>query len=292
MRHSIVTMFVGFAILALLPGCKRKTPDQGASAPDNAPTAAETPSGIEMVLLPAGRFTMGDKNEIDAPPHEVAVSAFYMDRYLVTQQQYRRIRGKSPSRWKGDQNPVEQVCWLDAASFCNARSQQEGLEPCYDLETGQCNFDANGYRLPTEAEWEYACRAGTQTSYFFGNSPSKLSDYAWFDKNSGGHPQPVGLKRPNPWGLYDICGDIWQWCNDFYQVDYYEQSPVQDPRGPETGETRVVRGGSWKFSDDNCRSGYRYNESPGRVDVCFGYDIYGFRCVRKASLIPPERTDH
>jgi formylglycine-generating enzyme required for sulfatase activity len=292
MRHSIVTMFVGFAILALVPGCKRQTPDEGISAPDNTPTAAETPSGIEMVLLPAGRFTMGDKNEIDAPPHEVALSAFHMDKYLVTQEQYRKIIGKSPARWKGDQNPVEQVCWSDAANFCNARSRQEGLEPCYDLETSQCNFDANGYRLPTEAEWEYACRAGTQTSYFFGNSPSKLSDYAWFDKNSGGHPQPVGLKRPNPWGLYDICGDIWQWCNDFYQVDYYEQAPLENPRGPETGDTRVVRGGSWKFSDDNCRSGYRYNESPGRADVCFGYDVYGFRCVRKASPIPPERTDH
>jgi len=279
----MVATIVGCAVLAMLPGCKRQAPDEGPNPPNDAARATATGSGIEMVLLPAGKFTMGDKNEIDAPPHEVAVSAFYMDKYLVTQEQYEGIRGKNPARWKGDKNPVEQVCWWDAIGFCNARSQREGLEPCYDVETGQCNFNASGYRLPTEAEWEYACRAGTQTSYFFGDVPAKLGDYAWFDKNAGGHPQPVGRKRPNPWELYDICGNLWQWCNDFYQVDYYEQAPAKDPRGPEAGETRVVRGGAWKASADNCRSGYRYNENPGRLDVCFGYDVYGFRCVRSAS---------
>jgi len=283
MRYLIIALFVGFGMLAVLPGCKQSTPGEDPNAPNDIPIATETPSRIEMVLLPAGRFTMGDKDEIDAPPHEVAVSAFYMDKYLVTQEHYQNICGNNPSRWNGDRNPVEQVRWSDAVKFCNARSLAEGLEPCYDLETWQCNFDANGYRLPTEAEWEYACRAGTQTIYFFGDNPSKLGDYAWFDKNSGGHPQPVGRKRPNPWGLYDICGDVWQWCNDCYQVDYYEQAPVEDPRGPQAGETRVVRGGAWKFSDENCRSGYRYNENPGYIDVCFGYDIYGFRCVRNAS---------
>ena len=118
------------------------------------------------------------------------------------------------------------------------------------------------------------------TAYFFGDNPSQLADYAWFEKNSGGHPQPVGQKKPNAWGLYDICGNLWQWCNDFYGVDYYQQSPKENPRGPKEGDSRVVRGGAWKFSGDNCRSGYRYNENPGYVDVCFGYDIYGFRCVR------------
>ena len=214
-----------------------------------------------------------------------------MDKHLVTQEQYQNIMGDNPSRWKADKNPVEQVRWSDAVKFCNARSRLEGLQPCYDLETWQCNFEANGYRLPTEAEWEYACRAGTQTTYFFGNDVSKLGDYAWFDKNSGGHPQPVAQKRPNPWGLYDMVGNVWQWCNDFYQVDYYQQSPRENPRGPKEGENKVVRGGAWKFSGDNCRSGYRYNEAPGYVDVCFGYDIYGFRCVRNApvspAIIPP-----
>ena len=125
------------------------------------------------------------------------------------------------------------------------------------------------------------CRAGTATAYFFGDNPSKLGDYAWFDKNAGGHPRPVGQKMPNPWGLYDVCGDLWEWCNDFYKVDYYQESPTSDPTGPSEGETKVVRGGAWRFSAESCRSGYRYNENPGYADVCFGYDIYGFRCVRK-----------
>lgn len=230
---------------------------------------------------------MGDKNEIDAPPHEVAVASFLMDKHLVTQKQFQKVMGSNPSRWKSDKNPVEQVRWSDAVRFCNKRSELEGLQPCYDLQTWKCNFDANGYRLPTEAEWEYACRAGTTTPYFFGDSPAKLGDYAWFEKNSGGHPRPVGQKQPNPWGLFDMAGNLWEWCNDFYKVDYYQESPQQDPRGPNEGPNKVVRGGAWRFSADNCRSGYRYNESPGYADVCFGYDIYGFRCVRKPAGAQP-----
>jgi len=226
---------------------------------------------------------MGDQSEIDAAPHEVVISPFYMDKNLVTQEQYERVTGQNPSRWKNPKNPVEQMRWSDAARYCNARSELEGLTPCYDLQTWECNFEANGYRLPTEAEWEYACRAGTKTAYSFGDSPSKLADYAWFDKNSNGKPQPVGKKPPNPWGLCDMHGNVWEWCNDFYQVDYYQQSPEENPHGPKTGDTKVVRGGAWKFSAESCRSAYRYNENPGYADVCFGYDIYGFRCVRNAS---------
>jgi formylglycine-generating enzyme required for sulfatase activity len=268
--------------LALLQGCERKAPDSSSKRAAKGPGDTATESKIEMIQISGGRFTMGDKDEVDAPPHEVAVSPFYIDKHLVTQEQYQKLMGDNPSRWKGSKNPVEQVRWSDAVKFCNARSRLEGLQPCYDLETWQCNFEANGYRLPTEAEWEYACRAGTQTAYFFANDASKLGDYGWFDKNSGGHPQPVGQKRPNAWGLYDMIGNVWQWCNDFYKVDYYQESPQGDPRGPKEGENKVVRGGAWKFSGDNCRSGYRYNEAPGYVDVCFGYDIYGFRCVRNA----------
>ena len=226
---------------------------------------------------------MGDKDEVDAPPHEVVVSPFLIDQYLVTQEQYQKIMGSNPSRWKGDRNPVEQVRWSDAVRFCNKRSELEGLHPCYDLQTWKCNFDADGYRLPTEAEWEYACRAGTATPYFFGDNSSRLGEFAWFEQNSGGHPRPVGQKKPNPWELYDMCGNLWQWCNDFYQVDYYPGAPRQDPRGPDDGKNKVVRGGAWRFSAGECRPGYRYNESPGYADVCFGYDIYGFRCVKKPS---------
>ena len=269
--------------LALLAGCERsssndaaKTSNATSAAPDARQSASAdakptvTDFQADMVKIAGGQFTMGDKNEVDAPLHQVVVSPFYMDKHLVTQERYQKVMGTNPSRWKGDKNPVEQVRWSDAVRFCNKRSELEGLQPCYDLQTWKCNFDANGYRLPTEAEWEYACRAGTTTAYFFGDNPSKLGDYAWFDKNSGGHPRPVGQKQPNPWGLYDICGNVWEWCNDFYKVDYYQEGP-----------NKVVRGGAWRFSAENCRAGYRYNESPGYADVCFGYDIYGFRCVRK-----------
>jgi formylglycine-generating enzyme required for sulfatase activity len=286
MRHIVTTALL-FSTALVLQGCQRKAPEGSPKATTEESGNATAESKAEMVQLPGGRFIIGDKDEVDAPPHEVIVAPFYMDQHLVTQDQYQRIMGDNPSRWKSDKNPVEQVRWSDAVKFCNARSRAEGLQPCYDLETWQCDFEANGYRLPTEAEWEYACRGGTQTTYFFGNDASKLGDYAWFDKNSGGHPQPTGLKRPNPWGLHDMVGNVWQWCNDFYQVDYYQQSPRENPRGPKEGENKVVRGGAWKFSGENCRSGYRYNEAPGYVDVCFGYDIYGFRCVRNAPAARP-----
>src|SRR4029078_4082832 len=151
-----------------------------------------------------GRFTLGDKEQIDAPPHVVSISGFLMDKNLVTPAQFKRVMCSNPSRWKGEKNPVEQVRWSDAVRFCNKRSELEGLQPCYDLTTCQCNFEANGYRLPPEAEWEFACRAGTTTAYFFGDSPAKLNDYAWFQKNAGGHPRPLGHKQPHPSGLHEL----------------------------------------------------------------------------------------
>ncbi len=299
-RHGLSVVWILCGILTLLPGCERKAAHQPPQTPAAATLAAATPIAAgtpkpdlapapvakdfhtNMVLIPGGRFLMGDKEQIDAPPHEVVISPFQMDRYLVTQELFQKVMGSNPSRWKADRNPVEQVRWSDVAEFCNKRSAMEGLQPCYDLKGWKCNFDANGYRLPTEAEWEYACRAGTTTAYFFGDTPAKLHEYGWFEKNAGGRPRPVGQKQPNPWGLQDMCGNVWEWCNDFYKVDYYAESPRQDPRGPATGETKVVRGGAWRFSAESCRSGYRYNENPGYADVCFGYDIYGFRCVRNA----------
>lgn len=283
--YGVTLVLVGF----VLSGCERQTPareektSSAAPPPNAAAVPAKPEARTDLVLIQGGRFSMGDKDQVDAPVHEVAVSSFYMDRYLVTQEEFQKVMGDNPSRWKGDKNPVEQVRWSDAVKFCNQRSQLEKLQPCYDLKTWKCNFDADGYRLPTEAEWEYACRGGSTTAFFFGDDPAKLGEYAWFEKNSGGRPQPVGQKQPNAWGLYDICGNVWEWCNDFYKVDYYKESPQADPRGPEEGQTKVVRGGAWRFKPEACRAGYRYNENPGYADVCFGYDIYGFRCVRKAS---------
>lgn len=287
-RYAWKFYFLSFAGSLLLNACERTAPDQPANNGTNVArsnVSAPTVSGqadAAMVLIPSGRFRMGDSNEPDAPPHEVSISAFFLDKYLVTQEQFEKLMHENPSRWKGGANPVEQVRWSDAVRYCNKRSQSEGLQPCYDLGSWQCNFEANGYRLPTEAEFEYACRAGSTTAFISGETPVKLGDFAWFDQNSGGHPRPVGLKQPNAWGLFDMCGNLWEWCNDFYLVDFYANSPPQDPRGPQQGKTKVVRGGCWRASADNCRSGYRYNENPGYADVCFGYDIYGFRCARRA----------
>jgi len=146
------------------------------------------------------------------------------------------------------------------------------------LATWQCNFEANGYRLPTEAEWEYACRAGTATAFFFGETPAKLGEYAWFDKNSGAHPHPVAQKLPMP-GALRMAGNVWQWCNDFYKVDTTPRPQRKTPR-PEDRRNQSGRGGAWRSSDQNCRSGYRYNETR-LCRCCFGYDIYGFRCVER-----------
>jgi len=280
-------------LLSLVSACQRTASDKentGSTSPaTNRPpsnSVSSSGSSATMLEIPAGRFMMGDADEVDAAPHEVSVSGFYLDKYLVTQEQFQILMHENPSRWKGGNNPVAQVRWSDAVRFCNKRSEAEGLQPCYDLQTWKCNFEATGYRLPTEAEFEYACRAGTSTAYISGSSPAKLGDFAWFEKNSGGHPHPVGQKRANAWGLYDVCGNLWEWCNDFYQVEYYGSSARQDPRGPLEGKTRVVRGGSWRAPAENCRPGYRYNENPGYADVCFGYDIYGFRCARRMAGKP------
>ena len=150
MKHYIKATFFLLGILILL---------QGSSS--NPPNAIKTKSGVEMMLIPAGWFVMGDKQgEVDEILHKVYIDSFYIDKYPVTQEEYEKVMGENPSRWKGSKNPVEQIRWSDAVKYCNARSRLEGLQPCYDLETWECNFDANGYRLPTEAEWEYACRAG------------------------------------------------------------------------------------------------------------------------------------
>ena len=252
-----------------------------------APQAITTKSGIEMVLVPAGKFRMGSSSgEADeAPIHEVQIDAFLMDCYEITQEQYAKFVAINGSHFKGPKNPVEMISWPEAALFCNMRSCAEGLKPCYDEETGQCNFDADGYRLPSEAEWEYACRAGSDTEYCFGNDGWQLKQYAWFGENAGKRTQPVGQKKPNSWGLYDMHGNVAEWCNDVYEENYYAGSLAKNPRGPSDGKKRVLRGGAWNSTADCCRSAYRVGEDPGFEDACFARDAIGFRCVRKASAV-------
>ena len=247
------------------------------------PQAIKTKTGTEMVLIPPGRFDMGSKEgpSDESPIHKVWVGPFWMDRYEVTQEQFKKFQLPDPSHFKNPKYPCEQINWTDAAQYCNERSRAEGFEPCYNEQTWQCNFKANGYRLPTEAEWEYACRAGTTTKYSFGNDVRKLKGYAWFADNSSGKTHPVGEKKPNPWGLYDMYGNTAEWCNDFYFDSYYKESPEKDPEGPSKGQERVLRGGAWNSRADSCRSSYRASD-PSINDTCLASDAIGFRCVRNA----------
>ena len=200
----------------------------------------------------------------------------------MTQELYEKIIGVNPSKNKGKKNPVERTQWTDAIRFCNECSELEGLTPCYDLDTRECNFNANGYRLPTEAEWEYACRAGSVDKYCFGNDETELPRHAWFKANSQGKPRPSGQKQPNRWGLFEMHGNVWQWCHDWYGETYYEESPAENPHGPATGKLRVLRGGAWDCTAEKLRSAYRHKEFPVYSDACFGADSYGFRRARKA----------
>jgi eukaryotic-like serine/threonine-protein kinase len=283
----------------LIGGCAKheKSSQIGDSAATKTPASIktiQTKTGVEMVLLPAGEFMMGDANGEDdeKPPHRVELSAFYMDTCEVPQQSFQAIMGRNPSKSAGPDKPVEQVRWSDAAQYCNMRSAREGLKPCYDLKTLACDFTADGYRLPTEAEWEYACRAGTTARWSFGDDPGELAKYGWFKANAGKTTHPVKQKLPNAWSLYDMNGNVAEWCNDFYAESYETGGPAKDPRGPAAGKTRVLRGGSWGTDEESCRASARHNEPPGFADVCFGYDRYGFRCVRRASPPLPPGDDH
>ena len=249
------------------------------------PKSIKTESGLEMVLIPGGRVTRAaPKGQANAKPLKVSVDSFYMDKYLVTQRQFQIVMGTNPSRWHQDNNPVERVTWADAAKYCNKRSLQEGLQPAYNETTWECNFEATGYRLPTEAEWEYAACGGKETLYFFGDDPKKLKFFAWTKENSGGKTKPVGQKPPNPFGLYDIYGNVWEWCNDFYEENYYQSSPEKNPIGPKTGKEKVVRGGCWSSNPQECTSAFRNKAIPAYVDICTAsYDIYGFRVVKRAN---------
>jgi formylglycine-generating enzyme required for sulfatase activity len=289
-NYLITRILFLFLIIFILFGVSCEKTDRTRAAA-KTPTVIKTKTGIEMVSIPAGWFEMGSRRgeANESPVHRIWVDAFLMDRYEVTQEQYGELVLGNPSHFKGAKNPMEQMSWADAALYCNARSRAEGLEPCYDEESGECDFSANGYRLPTEAEWEYACRAGTDTEHFFGLEQRRLKDHAWYADNSLEKTHPVGQKKPNPWGLYDMYGNVAEWCNDIYDESYYENSRQKDPRGPTEGKKYVLRGGAWSSSADKCRSSYRVGEDPGFQDACFARDDIGFRCVRSAPQNIPAR---
>jgi formylglycine-generating enzyme required for sulfatase activity len=236
------------------------------SAPTTLPKEIENSIGMKFILIPAGEFLMGSENgdEDEKPIRKVQISKpFYLGKYPVTQGQWQQVMGNNLSRFEGDlSRPVEQVSWEDGQQFLCKLSEREGGKP---------------YRLPTEAEWEYACRAESREAYCFGEDVSQLKEYGWYSENAGGTTHPVGQLKPNAWGLYDVHGNVWEWVQDWYARDYYKQrpNPDRDLQGLDVGKYRVVRGGSWSAQPQNARASSRLWFEPG-----LRYGRVSFRCAQ------------
>jgi len=223
------------------------------------------PTGIKFVLIPESEFIMGspseekDRSDCESPLHRVKIKdPFYLGKTPVTQKQWKKIMGTGPSKFKDENRPVETVSWEEIQEFIQKLNTRENTDK---------------YRLPSEAEWEYACRAGTQSRYFFGDDESKLGDYAWYVRNAGRKTHPVGKKKPNPWGLYDMHGNVWEWVQDRWH-DNYNGSP-SDGSVWEDGNSsnRVSRGGSWYCYEDSCRSAARFSRDPEKRLANLGFRL-------------------
>jgi len=248
--------------------------------------------GYAMVSVPGGSFQMGNPDnysDSERPVHTVTLSAFSIGKYEVTQAQYQTVTGNNPSNFSGSNLPVERVTWFDAVEFCNKLSQREGLQAVYTISgrrpsTGypitsaivMANWSKNGYRLPTEAQWEYAAKGGNESpeNYTYAGS-NDVNGVAWYSGNSDSKTHEVGTKAPNGLGLYDMSGNVWEWCWDWY--DSYSSEAQTDPDGVYSGAYRVRRGGGWTISAELVRSAYRGNRDPSGRD-----DYIGFRLVRPA----------
>lgn len=236
--------------------------------PGNYETFTSPSTGMEFILIPAGEFNMGSPSEekgrfdSESPVHKVTINtSFYLGKSAVTQKQWKIVMDNNPSHFKGENRPVEMVSWKDAQEFITKLNEKEGNDK---------------YRLPSEAEWEYACRAGTQTRYFFGDDESKLNEYAWYAGNSGGETHSIGQKKPNSWGFYDMHGNVWEWVQDEWHENY--NGAPSDGITWEEGSTldRVSRGGSWYCNTEFCRSASRF-----RREAESSLGNLGFRLLRE-----------
>ena len=217
-----------------------------------------------MVYVTGGTFQMGSNSESDEKPiHTVTISGFFMDKTEVTQAEYRKVMGKNLSKFSGcDDCPVERVSWHDANEYAKKV----------------------GKRLPTEAEWEYAARGGNKSKGYKYAGSKSIGSVAWYSSNSGSKTHSVGQKQPNELGIYDMSGNVWEWCSDRYSDSYYRTSPKNDPQGPNSGSRRVLRGGSWNNNDNNCRVANRNRNNPDNRN-----NNNGFRCVSSAQYYLPAK---
>jgi sulfatase modifying factor 1 len=292
-RREFLKMVGATASAAALGAC---TPTSTEVAPTATPVPTQKeiePILPEMVLVEAGSFQMGstDGNADEQPVHTTHITRpFYIAKYAVTFEEYDRfcddtIGIKKPDdggRGRGNL-PVINVTWYDAVAYCNWLSEKEGLTPCYSGKgrLTQCDFSADGYRLPTEAEWEYAARGGQKSQGYIYAGSDNPDDVAWYADNSGGQIHPVGQKQPNELGLYDMSGNLFEWCWDWYDKDHYASSPSSDPTGPPPPSTsvpwelnRVRRSGSWREDSDSIRTTCRSSDYASYVGD------NGFRLVR------------
>lgn len=271
-RIGVLAMIIlGGAWWVAGAGCG-SSPTQPATQPSTQPTKELTLDlggsvTMKLVLIPAGTFTMGSPDDEEGryvgegPQRQVTISQpFYMGVTEVTEGQYQAVM-VSDFNFKGSNNPQERVSWNEAREFCQRLSQRTGKT----------------VRLPTEAQWEYACRAGTQTRFGFEDSDGSLGDYAWFGDNSDSRTHPVGQKQPNAWGLYDMHGNMLEWCSDWYAS--YANASNQDPPGPGSGTDRVQRGGDWFADPRYCRAAHRSRGAP-----YLGGEFWGFRVVVGTSV--------
>jgi formylglycine-generating enzyme required for sulfatase activity len=234
-----------------------------------------TPDSMDFVSVPSGLFAMGsdddlaDAQEYEKPLHGVILSRpFRLSKYPVTQSIFESVMGYNPSQFKGGLRPVENVTWNEAQTFIQKLGASAG----------------ENFRLPTEAEWEYAARAGTESPYYFGDDESSLGAYAWYSVTSGGRTQNVGMKIPNTWGLYDMLGNVWEWVSNWY--DDYDERQATNPAGPPAGSNKVIRGGAWGSTARLCRCAVRSVKNPLERSP-----LIGFRLAMDGEGAPPEDDD-
>lgn len=253
-------------------------------------------SAGDMAAVKGGTFTMGDDTgegkSYERPAHTVTVSDFLLARRETTQAEWAAVMGANPSTVKGESLPVDNVSFYDAVEYCNRRSAREGRTPCYSYAGSgtdasswpvdwkktvhdgvACDFEADGYRLPTEAEWEFAARGGAQSKRFRYPGGDDAAAIGWIDSNAGGAPHPVGQKRSNELGLHDMGGNVWEWVWDWYEKGYYAKSPQRDPRGGAPGAYRGIRGGSWRFDASHARAASKGNGDPTQAGAAMGLRV-------------------